>query len=99
MTYSLSYLEVPMMAHSKFFSTVARCSLFAVAMAVVGLTWGCSGDVPQAPLDGAAQARVKEAQDAQKKFMANKKAIKNPSRRRQRGEGRQLSDLHPSSIV
>jgi hypothetical protein len=62
-----------MTAHSKFFSTIARCLLFSVAMAVLGLAWGC-GEVPsQTTLDDGAKARVQEGQDATKKAREKKK--------------------------
>jgi len=71
-----------MTAHGKFFSTITRCLLFSVAMAVLGLTWGCGGEVPsQATLDEAATGRVKEAQDAQKEFMLKKMAAKKSARK------------------
>jgi hypothetical protein len=58
-----------MTAHSKFLSTMAKGLLVSVAMAVLGLTWGC-GEVPsQAPMDDAAKARVQEAHNREKQFM------------------------------
>ena len=51
-----------MTANSTCFSTMARCLLLSVAMAVLGLTWGC-GEIPsQATPDEAAKARVQEEQ-------------------------------------
>ena len=66
------------MANSKFFLPVARCLLFLVATAVLEFTWGCGGEPAQTPLDDAAKARVQDLQNAQKKFMTNKKQVKNP---------------------
>jgi len=58
-----------MTADSKFFSTIARSLLFSVAMAVLGLAWGC-GEVPsQNVLDAGAEARVQRAKDSMQKFM------------------------------
>jgi len=57
-----------MTANSRFSSAIARCLLFSVTMAVLGLTWGCGGAIPShATLDEGAQARVQAAQDAMKK--------------------------------
>jgi hypothetical protein len=66
------------MANTKFSSSIAQCSIFSVVMAALCFACGCSVDVPQTPPDGAAEARIKSNMDAQKKFMANKKEIKNP---------------------
>ena len=62
-----------MTTHSKSCSTIARCLLFSVATAFLGLAWGC-GEVPSyATLDDGAKARVDDAQDAMKKAREKKK--------------------------
>jgi len=67
-----------MTSHTKFFSTIARRLLFSVAMAVLGLIWGCGGGVPpQATLDDAAKAQVQEAREVQHKLI-EKRAAKAP---------------------
>jgi hypothetical protein len=71
-----------MTAPSKFVSTVARCLLFSVAIAVLGLTGGCGEAPSQATLDDAAKARVQEAQDAMKKVIERQKAAASKTRRR-----------------
>jgi hypothetical protein len=64
-----------MTPNSKFLSTVARCLLVSVGMAVLGFTWGCSGEVPpQATLDDAAKARVQEAREVQHKLIEKRAA-------------------------
>ena len=64
-----------MTANSKFLSTIGRCLLFSVAMAVFGLTWGCGGGVPpQATLDDAAKAQIQEAHEVQRKLLEKRAA-------------------------
>jgi hypothetical protein len=63
-----------MTANSTFRCTMARYLLLSVAIAVLGLTWGCGGDTSQAPLDAAAQARVQGARESTRKFMEKKRA-------------------------
>jgi hypothetical protein len=58
-----------MAAYSKIFSAPTKCLLVSVAMAALGLTWGCGGVPPQATLDDAAKARVQAAHDREKQFM------------------------------
>jgi hypothetical protein len=77
-------LEVSMPAHSTFFSTMARCLLFSVAMAILGVTSGCGELPPQATLDEGAKARVQKAQDAQNKFMAKQEAKQRASKVKKR---------------
>jgi hypothetical protein len=58
-----------MMARSKVFSTGETGLLVSVAIAALGLTWGCGGVPSQATLDDAAKARVQAAHDREKQFM------------------------------
>ncbi len=61
-----------------FFSTIARCLLFSIATADLGLTWGCGGGMTsQATLDDAGKAQIKEANNFQMK-LREKRAAKAP---------------------
>jgi hypothetical protein len=71
LVFLLPYPEASMTAHRAVFSTMARCLLFSSVVAVLGLNWGCGGEMPsQATLDEAAEARVQAARDATEKFLA-----------------------------
>ena len=73
-----------MTARSKFFSALARCCLLSVAMAVLGLAWGC-GELPsQATPDEGAKARIQKAQEANIKFLEKKEAMQRASKARKR---------------
>ncbi len=58
-----------MTPHSKVISTMATCWWVWVAVAALGLTWGCGGVPSEVTLDDAAKAKIQDARDAQKKFM------------------------------
>jgi hypothetical protein len=77
-----------MTANRKPLSPIARCLLFSVAMAVLGLTWGCGEVPPQATLDDAAKAQVQEAHDVQRKLREKRaaKATKGKSGRLSKGD-------------
>jgi hypothetical protein len=75
-----------MTAQGASFSRMARCFLFSLVMAVLGINWGCGGGMPsEATLDEAAEARVQAARDATEKFLAkqNQKST-NPIARKSR---------------
>jgi hypothetical protein len=60
---------------SKYFAPIARCLLFSLAMAFLGLACGC-GEVPSHNvLDEQAEKRVDGAKDSMKKYL-DKQAIK-----------------------
>jgi hypothetical protein len=64
-----------MTVQSKSFLREPRCLLFPFAMVVLGMGWGCSGEVPpQAALDDAAKARIQDGQDAMKKARQKERA-------------------------
>jgi hypothetical protein len=74
-----------MNAHTKLFHTMKMCLLFSVTMSILGLTWGCGGDVPsQSTPDEAANARAQAAADSQKQANSKKRLDDAPVRRRQR---------------
>ena len=58
-----------MKAHTKFFHSVATCLMVAVAIAALGLTWGCGAG---APPDDATKAKMYEL-DAKVKEVHEKK--------------------------
>jgi hypothetical protein len=69
-----------MTARSRAFSAMTRCLVCSVGLAALGVTWGCGPGVQsQATLDKAAEARVQEARDFQKKYL-EKKAANAPRR-------------------
>ena len=62
-----------MRAHSTFFSIMARCLSCSVALAVLGLTWGC-GDGAQSTPDEATKAKIHEIEVKVKEAHAKKRA-------------------------
>ena len=63
-----------MTQRSQFFRTIVRTLSFSVAMAVLGLTWGCGSGVPsQSTPDEAANARAQAVADRQKQANSKKR--------------------------
>jgi hypothetical protein len=59
-----------MKAHTKFFHAVATCLMVAVAIAALGLTWGCGAGAPDEGTKAKMyelDAKVKEAHEKKRK--------------------------------
>jgi hypothetical protein len=63
-----------MTQRSQFFRTIRWSLSFLVAMAILGLTWGCGASVPsQSTPDEAANARAQAVADRQKQANSKKR--------------------------